>query len=455
MPNQPFPPGEATGGAGSPGPLAAKLGRLPRSPGVYLFKDARGRTIYAGKAAVLAARVRGYFTRDGDGRVNLPFLMRHVADVETIVTATEKDALVLENEVIKKEKPRYNVLLKDDKHFAVIRVSVKHRFPRVSVERAFRRDGGLYFGPFTSAGAMRETLKTLGQVFPLRRCTDYELAHRERPCLYWDIGCCAAPCVGRIGEAEYRAHVEGFVATLQGKDEALPTRLRDEMEAAARDLRFEDAARRRDQLRALETVTAQHRPVAPGMEDFDAFGAHRVRTHAEFSVAQVRAGKIAWVDSYTVKSELPDDDLLASVVARYYDRRDFVPRAVLLPRDLPGAEVIAAWLAERRGGPVDLAVPQRGEKRRVLEMAEENARENYRVKIDAEQRNRALLEALRDALSLVNLPARIECVDNSNIQGTSPVAAVVAFTNGVPDKARYRKYRVKSVAGADDFATME
>jgi excinuclease ABC subunit C len=434
--------------------LKEKIEQLPRAPGVYLFRDAEGRVMYVGKAADLRGRVRSYLRPDGDGRLATTLLLGRIADLDFIVTGNEKEALLLENTLIKRHRPRYNVRLRDDKAYLCIRVDVRHAWPRLHMVRRFRRDGALYFGPFSSAKAVRRTIRTLGSVFPLRLCSDRVLETRDRPCLYHQLKRCCAPCVGLAAPGDYRRMVDGVVDLLRGRTGDLLKDLRARMAEAAGALAYERAASLRDQVEALEKTTQAQRVASPDLKDRDAIGLARQGEVATAAVLFVREGRLLSKRNLSFRTILPDGAVLARVLAAVYKPGRLVPPEILLPAPPEDEEALARELTERRGGPVRLHVPQRGQGKDLLDLAQRNALEAVREAEGDETQRALLLERLRERLGLDRAPARIECYDISTIQGSETVGSRVVFDQALPDPDAYRRFRVRTVAGQDDFASM-
>jgi excinuclease ABC subunit C len=431
------------------------LARVPARPGCYLMQDATGKVVYVGKANNLRSRIRAYINEQ-DSRYRVKFLMRKVARIDFLVTTNDKEALLLENSLIKQHAPRYNVQLKDDKTYVRLRLNLQHEFPRLTVTRSVRKDGARYFGPYASADAVRTTMRQLQRLFPLRTCSDQVLRNRSRPCLYYQMGQCAAPCVGYVDREQYRETVDQVVLALEGRSDELEKQLRAQMQELSDRLEFEEAAKVRDRLRALEATLERQRTVqAFGEEDRDVWGVH---THGRFCEVQVlfyRRGKMTGGRSFSFNQrEMPLEDLLSSFVLQYYSEASGVPREVLVPAELEDAEALASLLGEARGGRVVVHHPQRGEKRALVDLANRNAESSFEEKRLADQANADLLEQVRAVLDLAAVPERIECFDISTTQGAKPVGAMVAFTRGEPDKARYRRFSIKQVEGQDDFAMM-
>lgn len=433
--------------------LQDTLDALPVAPGVYLMRDRAGKVIYVGKAVNLRSRVRSYFGR-GDERVLVPFLMDELGDLEVLVVTSEKEALLLENELIKKYRPRFNILLRDDKAFITLRLDTTHAFPRLDVWRRPDADGARYFGPYSSAAAVRETLRVVNRHFRLRTCSDATLSSRKRPCLQYQIGRCPAPCVRDV--PEYAENVRDAILFLEGRHHDLIDTLRDRMAQASERLDFEEAARLRDQVFAVERTLERQRVVqVEGQVDRDVVGVFREGPWLEIQLLFVRAGRLSGGRSFAYGGQaFPTDELLRSFLEQYYAAGGFVPGEVLLPLEIGPVEALEAWLGELKGRRVQLLVPQRGEKRRLVEMADENAKTAYEVKRRRGQDMEEVLGRLQDALGLRNFPRRIEGYDISQVQGSSPVASGVAMLDGEADKARYRRYKIKQVEGQDDFAMM-
>jgi excinuclease ABC subunit C len=438
--------------------LQRKLAELPAEPGCYLMKDRAGEVIYVGKAASLRARVRQYFDASrADDRIFVPLLDRLLGDLDVIVTRSEKEALLLENELIKKHRPRFNVRLRDDKDFIVLRLDGEHPFPRLEVRRAreARRPAARYFGPYSSASGIRETLRIVNRFFQLRTCSDHVLEHRRRPCILYQIHRCPAPCVYDIPPGEYARGVEDAVAFLEGRESELVERLRSRMREAAAAQRFEEAARVRDQLQAVERSLETQRvnfQAWGDRADRDVVGLYREGPDLAFQVLLMRGGKLQ--DSHCTPvagTEFPDAELLSSFLAMYYEQNP-PPDEVLLPLEPEGAEALAEVLAERRGRRVRLLTPQRGAKADLLEAAARNAEQGFRSWHERGERREEAMAALMRALHLAREPRWIECYDISTFQGSLAVGSGVSLRDGEPDKAGYRRYKVKGVAGQDDFA---
>jgi len=448
--------------------VTQKLDALPVQPGCYLFKDKKGKVVYVGKAKSLRNRVRSYFQAGGsDVRYFIPILQRTIGDLETFVTATEKEATILENNLIKEHQPRFNVKLRDDKDYLSLRLAFDDEWPRLKVVRRPAPDGARYFGPYHSATAARRTLHLINKHFQLRTCSDTEFAARRRPCLQHQIKRCPAPCVLEVDRAWYGEQVRAVALFLDNRHDELSAELEAKMHDAARSMRFELAAVYRDQLRAIEKVREAQRVVTVDRVDRDVVGFYREAELVEIAVLCIRAGKLADVITTSVKqAEIPDEEIVAAFLAQHYGgaRTDEAiaaptPEEIILPCDPEGREGIAEWLAERAGHRVALLLPKRGARVDLLALANDNAKhaftEKRRQSDDVQERLRDLQERLR----LPALPRRIECCDISHLGGGDTVGAVVAMLDGELDKKRYRTFHVHGAELRDggindDYAAM-
>ncbi|HEX9049584.1 MAG TPA: excinuclease ABC subunit UvrC [Anaeromyxobacter sp.] len=437
--------------------LRKTLDELPAEPGCYLMKDRGGEVVYVGKAASLRSRVRQYFDAGGgDDRIFIPLLEDLLGNVEVIVTRSEKEAVLLENELIKKHRPRFNVRLRDDKDFIVLRLDERHPYPRLEVRRARekRLPTARYFGPYSSASSIRETLRIVNRYFQLRTCTDHVFDHRKRPCILYQIHRCPAPCVYEIPEAEYRQSVEDAVEFLEGRESELVDRLRARMEDAARELRFEDAARLRDQLGAVERSLEKQRVLMADRADRDVVGLYREGPDLVVQVLSMRGGKLQDSRSHPFREqEFPDDEIVSSFVSLYYEQNP-APDEILVPVEPVQAEALADVLSERRGRRVRLLTPQRGAKADLLDVATMNAQQGFKTWHEKDELREKALAALTRVLHLARPPRWMECYDISTFQGALAVGSGVSMKDGEPDKDNYRRYKVKGVAGQDDFAML-
>lgn len=445
--------------------IAAKLDTLPAQPGCYLFRDRKGTIIYVGKAKNLRARVRQYFQPStSDGRYFVPLLERVLGDIETIVTANEREAVLLENSLIKEHKPRYNVRFRDDKDYLSLRLDKSVEWPRLEVVRRPRPDGASYFGPYPSATAARRTLRLVNKYFKLRTCDDTQFAHRTRPCLEYQIKRCPGPCVLPVDREEYAAQVRFVELFLEGKNDELVRRLESDMRAAAQQLEFERAAQLRDQLAAVRMIQEQQRVAEVSDVDRDVIGLYREGDAVAITVLVVRTGFVRDTQtSIVTRNELPDDELIAAFLAQRYGVGETNPDPVQLAR-IPDEIVVPVlpeahqgtidWLSERRGRRVEILVPRRGPRARLLAMANENAQHAFRERRVREKSAEDHAVALQKRLGLPQPPRIIECVDISHHQGGETVGAIVCLKDGVPYKPNYRSYHVVSESSGDDYAAM-
>ncbi|HEY6008850.1 MAG TPA: excinuclease ABC subunit UvrC, partial [Geobacteraceae bacterium] len=416
---------------------------FPNTPGVYLMMGADGSILYVGKARDLKKRVRSYFGSAPDSRWQIRFLMERVATIDVIVTDTEKEALILENTLIKQHRPRYNFNLRDDKTYFSLRMDMAEEFPRLTIIRKVSRDGARYFGPYSSAAAAREVLRELYKIFPLRHYPLLSCRSRKRPCLYYQLRQCSAPCHGRISAADYAALAEGAALFLEGKNRELIRIYRQRMAAAAAAERYEEAARFRDLIRAIE-LTVEKQKIVTGGGDSDIVGFHRHDEHLEIALLFMRGGTIIGSRTYACTWELDEAEGLASFLHEYYGREVYVPAEVLLPLAIPETTAFAELLTEQRGKRVTITAPQRGIKRELVELAMKNAATSARDKVAAGAGAEGVLGELRQRLHLLHLPRRIECYDISNILGQHAVGSRVVFRDGQPSKDDYRRYRIRT-----------
>jgi excinuclease ABC subunit C len=435
---------------------------LPASPGVYIFKDAEDAVIYVGKAKNVRTRVASYFNRSGDGRPKIAELRERVRQIDFIVTNSETEALVLEANLIKRHRPRFNASLKDDKSYPYIVVTTGDQYPRVFATRSSHDPRHRYFGPFPSAGSVHATLDVLNKTFPFRKCRGPEPGRRSGvPCLNYHIGRSAAPCIGAVSKEDYDAIIADVISFLEGRVDGLIRERQEAMREAARDMDFERAAKLRDEISALSHVRDRQQATIASEDSFDAFGAFAEGESACVQVFAVREGQIVNRDSFLLDNygESPAEDVSLQFVPQYYGTAA-VPREVLVQSDDREDELgtLANHLSGLRGSSVGVRQPRRGDKRRILEMAVRNAElglEHERM-LDEARRNRvaSTLDGLREELALPQLPVRIECYDISNTMGTNSVASMVVFQGGRPAKSEYRRFRIRTVEGADDFASM-
>jgi len=438
------------------------LDTAPTNPGCYLMKDAQGGVIYVGKAINLRNRLRSYFHASAQEDRKTRRLVRHIADIEWIIVGSELEALILEMNLIKKHRPQYNVRLKDDKRYPYVKVHWNEAYPKLTVTRQMSEDGARYYGPYTSVWAVHQTLDVLRRIFPYLTCDREISGQDERACLYHDIKLCAAPCIGAIDQAGYRQMIEDLGQFLEGRTEPIVTRLRSDMSQAAEALKFERAAALRDQIQAIERVVEKQKVVSSDYIDSDVIAMARTDGEACVQVFFIRSGKLIGREYFLMEgaAESPDADVIAGFLKQFYDQASIVPPEVLLPTEIEEMNIIREWLNTRRGGQkVELHIPRLGPQEELMQMAAENACATLSAlqaqwQADTHRQEQALAE-LQTALSLAEVPNRIECYDISNTQGTAAVGSMVVFEQGVPKKSLYRRFNIRSVSGPDDFASME
>jgi excinuclease ABC subunit C len=432
--------------------LAAAVPHLPTCPGVYLFKDGRGEVLYVGKAVNLKNRVSSYL-RDQLGP-RTAILVQRLSQVDFLVTATEREALILERNLIKEHRPRYNINLRDDKNFLCLRLDLQEPLPRLTLVRRFAPDGARYFGPYTSGAAVRELVRFMKRAFRLRSCRDRGLPKRSRPCLNYQIGQCLAPCCGLVSLEEYRQAAQEAVLFLQGKGKQLRQELTAQMEQAAAELRFEEAAVLRDRLALLDRALARQVTQTPTFKDQDVLGLAREGEGALILLLVVRGGRVTDSLSYFfAEADDRDDDLLEAFLSQYYSPPRFVPDEILLPKALTGQEALVELLAEQKGAPVRLLTPHQGPRQQLLKMAAENAKAALQRQLSLGGQQDPAME-LQQRLQLPAPPRRLACLDISNLQGQQAVGSLVVFQDGKPDKAAYRRFLIKDTAGPNDPAML-
>jgi excinuclease ABC subunit C len=435
--------------------LEEKIARLPTNSGVYLFKDKKGTILYVGKAGNIKHRVSSYFQRAGGKDVKTLAMLEKVAEIDTIVTDTEKEAFILENNLIKEHRPRYNVKLRDDKNYPCLRLTLEEEFPTLCIVRRIKKDRSLYFGPYPSATSLRETLKLIRRLFPIRTCLDTKFTSRLRPCINYEMGRCLGPCCDKTDPAQYREVVNEVRMFLEGKNRDLVERLEKRMEGESERLNFEAAAKIRDQIQHIETVIEKQKIVSSDFVDQDVIGFHRqdhtVIVHPLF----IRAGKLLGGKGFTFpSSRLPDEEILSSFLHQYYREGRFIPEQILLPKGVPEQNLIEERLADLKGKKVQILVPVRGDRKHLLQMASENAEKYLHSEAELERDQKKILEALREKLYLRKIPRRIEAFDISNFQGGHAVGSMVFFEDGRPNKEGYRHFKIRTVEGADDYGMM-
>ena len=437
--------------------LTNQIQNLPQKPGVYLFKDQKGEIVYIGKAAVLADRVRSYFQKGADLSPKTTTLVSLIHNLETIVTKSELESLLLESNLIKRHRPRFNVVLRDDKQYPYLRFPINEDFPRLSIVRRVKKDKALYFGPYVPTGAMRETIKIIRKVFPLATCKIDIDGTADRACLEFEIKRCMAPCTGNQTKEEYHHIVKQVRWFLEGRDTELVETIRKEMLAASDREDFEEAARLRDRILKIEKTLERQRITQIGAVDQDVIGMARSDSAADLHLLFVRGGLLIgrkdffWVDA----GEIPDHELIRSTIEQFYNKEMLPPKELLVPIDFPDRELVKTWLTDKKGEMVRILIPARGGKHHLVQLAEENAAVALDNHLKGKIREREALEELQNLLKLSHPPTRIEGFDISNTMGTNSVASMVVWEAGRMKKADYRRFKIQTVEGANDFASME
>ena len=438
--------------------IQEQLKLLPTNPGVYLMKNEQAKIIYVGKAINLKNRVKSYFQSSKNHSPKVKSMVEKISDFEYIITANEIEALILECNLIKKYRPKYNISLRDDKTYPYIKVTLNEDYPTVSITRKILKDGAKYFGPYTSAGAVHEVLNLLKKLFQIRSCRQM---NTKRPCLEFHIKRCLAPCTGRVAKSEYREMIKSLCLFLEGRNEVVLKELTNRMQIAAENFQFELAAKLRDQVLAIEKISAKQNIII-GSSDQDIIGLARKADEACIQIFFIRSGKMIGRDHFLLNGTEDETDsaLLNAFLEQYYNKATFIPKEILLPVEIENEEILSAWLSQKKNGKVSFGLPQRGVKKEMVLMANDNA-----VVVLEEQmiKNSAGLEqtvgAMKDLgryLRMEKELKRIECFDISHIQGSETVASMVVFSNGAPDKQEYRRYKLKSVEGKpDDFKSMQ
>jgi excinuclease ABC subunit C len=442
--------------------LKAQISAVPAKPGCYLMKDTGGRVIYIGKAINLRNRVRSYFHSSSDQNRKVAELVRHIAEIDWIVVGSELEALILELNLIKRHRPKYNVRLKDDKRYPYIKVHWGDQFPKLTVTRRVSNDGSIYYGPYTSVWAVNQTLDVLRKMFPYLTCDRVITGEDRRACLYYDIKLCAGPCIGAIDQTSYRQMIKDIGRFLEGKTEPVIDRLEGAMAEASEALDFERAAGIRDQLAAIERVVEGQKVVSKDKIDSDVIAFARDDTSACVQIFFIRAGKLIGREYFLLDGtdQAEDRELVGAFIKQFYTEATHIPQRVLLPTEIEEAKIIEEWLNQRRDGKkVHLLVPRRGAKKDLVRLATENAADTLTgLKVRWEADKSKQVEALAELQNVLNLdqpPTRIECYDISNLQGTAAAGSMVVFEQGTPSKKLYRKFTIRTVQGQDDFASME
>lgn len=436
----------------------AKLDSFSTQPGVYMMKNRTGVVLYVGKAKNLRQRIKQYFLPGRDGRLMIPYLVSHIDHIDILVVFSEKEALLLENNLIKQHKPKYNAVLKDDKTYIAIKVTTKSVWPKAELVRyhGTPKADGVYFGPYTSAQSARETLDLLQRLFPLRQCSDQEFTRRTRPCILYDMHRCIAPCVGKCTEEEYDGHVKRMIQFLRGQNKDVLKELYTLMEQASDELEFEKAASILQTIRHLEKTIEEQLVDKPLGMDSDVIGIFREGEEVILALLFFRGGKLLGSRHYSFSKIVEnDEELLISFLMQHYDQENEVPHEILLPNSVEEVEALEELLTSTHARKVSVLIPQRGDKRQLVEMAYENAKSAFTQQKDQKAiREKALLE-MQEKFRLTRYPERIECLDISNLSGTEPVAAMIAFTDGEKETQRYRRYKIKTALASDDYGAMK
>jgi excinuclease ABC subunit C len=437
-----------------------QLKALPAKPGIYIFKDKEGRVIYVGKANNLNSRVRSYFGAPSSLSAKVQRLVLKIRDFEFIVTNSEQEALILECNMIKKYTPHYNINLKDNKTFPYLKININDDWPGVYITRRVQKDGARYFGPFASPGSVRKTLRLIEKIFPFRSCSKQIEGKDKRPCLDYYIHRCLGPCIGAVEKQEYRDVINEVILFLQGKQEIILRELNAKMKSAALQLHFEKAALLRDQIKAIEAVIEGQRIATKLQGEKDVIGLAQNKEQAYVEIFSIRNSKLIGQDYFIMEGTQGESpgQILTSFVKQYYASASHIPRLILLQHPVDEPTVLSEWLGQQRGGRVELQVPQRGAKRKLVDTAAENAAQRLALTQAKEMKTEVITSGLRELkqkLQLPKMPRRIECYDVSNIQGALAVSSMVVLEKGRPKPAHYRRFRIKTVAGADDYAMIQ
>ncbi len=449
-------------------PIDQQLARLPDKPGVYKFYDAKGALLYVGKAKSLRSRVRSYFLKTATLEPHKRQMVTEIADIQYLLAETPTQALHFEADLVRHERPRYNVKLRDDKHYPYIRINVQEPWPKTMVARRMQRDGARYFGPFTDATSVRQTLDTINRLFPHILCNRVITGNDPRACLYYHIKRCPAPCIGAINNDDYRQIVDQMVGFLDGKSDSVLKDMRHEMEDAAESLEFERAADLRDRIRAAERVVTQQQIVYSSIADEDVIGVHHEGPYSAVQVFLVRGGRLIGREHFVLDGhgDESEEEIVWSFIVQYYSQTSDIPDEVVLPVGVDDMESLRIWLTDRRaeGGSksrrkVRVTAPRVGDKRKLIELANSNAREVLeRLRqqwLADEARTTGAVVELQECLDLPQLPNRIECYDVSHVQGTNQVASMVVFENGQPKRSAYRRFKIKHELGSNDVLSMQ
>jgi len=440
--------------------LAPQLKTVPTNPGVYLFKNEQGNVLYVGKAANLSNRVRSYFMEHKNLPSKIQRLMSKISDIEFIVTNSEQEALILECSLIKKYRPRYNVRLKDDKTFPYLKINITEDWPGVYVTRRFQKDGARYFGPFASAGSVRKTLRLIKKIFPFRSCTKTITGRDKKPCLEYHIHRCLGPCIGAVTREEYHEMINQVIQFLEGKQELVLRQLNQKMMEASHRFQFEKAALLRDQIRAIEKVIEAQKIAVTLKGEQDVIALAQDKGLACVEIFFIRNNKLVGRDHFIMENiydETPNE-IITSFVKQYYASASYIPPLILLRNPVNESATLTEWLKGQRGNSVKLQVPERGAKKQLMNMALENANKELQLAKAREMNLETItsaLQQLKDKLCLPRIPLRIECYDISDIQGALAVGSMIVLEKGMPKPAHYRRFKIKTITGADDYAMIQ
>ena len=433
------------------------LKTIPKLPGIYIMKDSHGEILYIGKAKSLNTRVRSYFQKSHNMPVRTRIFTDKVCDIKFLTTKTEAEALILESNFIKKHQPRYNVLLKDDKHYPYLRLTTQEKFPRLEVIRRVKKDGATYFGPYTMVKEIRETIRLIYKIFPLRQSRDrLDGTPLRRPCLNYQMGRCLAPCAGYPSMEEYQQVVQDVKLFLKGKNNELIKSLEKKMNSAANQLNYEEAGVYRDKISAVQTVLSKQKIISTSLEDQDILGYCRENNQVMMQILIVRNGKMVGEKNYRMKilDDADNNEILSSFLKQYYADEIILPKTILLPQSIDECSLIEDWLSNKKEGRVRLEIPLRGKKRDLLHMAKENANFALRAELDKGELGLRSLEELKETLELKYFPEVIEGFDISNISGKHAVGSVVVFKNAISENSEYRRFKIENVKGIDDYAML-
>jgi len=432
------------------------LENIPKKTGIYIMRNTSGKPVYIGKAKDLKSRVSSYFNQSGDNRPQINYLVKEIDTIDFIVTKGEREALILENSLIKTHKPKYNIRLKDDKSYSFLTITNKDKFPKLLRTRRVREDGSLYYGPFASAGALKQTKHLVHKLFQLRDCTDEKFKrHWQRPCLNYNLNLCLGPCAEKVSHEKYSDAVTQAKSFLSGDKKQLVSILKKDMYRAAEETNFEEAAYLRDQIKLLTNDLDVQKVLSSNFDDKDIIGIFEADESFEIIVLFSRFGSIIDKSEFSISGAYTNKgEILQQFIGRFYQDGRYIPKEIITGTAISDKKLYEEWLSDKKGKKVLISKPVRGAKLRLLALADKNAEESFNKKILSSKSNQDLLESLKKSLSLKSLPKTIECFDNSNIQGTNPVASMVRFKDAMPDRQRYRRYKIKTVSGPDDYASM-